>query len=102
MELSPGHELSHFRIVEKFDEGGMGVVYRARDLHLERDVAIKVLSLRRAVSGSSENRFRREALALSRLNHPNIASIFDFDIQDGVRFLVMEWIAGITLSNKLA
>ncbi|HVS30266.1 MAG TPA: protein kinase [Thermoanaerobaculia bacterium] len=102
MELSPGQELSHFRIVEKFDEGGMGVVYRARDLHLDRDVAIKVLSHRHAATGSSESRFRREALALSRLNHPNIASVFDFDVQDGIRFLVMEWIAGLTLSTKLA
>jgi Tol biopolymer transport system component len=101
MELQPGQVLSHFRVVEKFDEGGMGVVYRAHDLHLERDVAIKILS-NRSGSSPSENRFRREALALSRLNHPNIASVFDFDVHEDIRFLVMEWIAGITLSTKLA
>lgn len=101
MELVPGQVLSHFRIVQRFDEGGMGVVYRAHDLHLERDVALKVLSQRVSHSSDSEGRFRREALALSRLNHPNIAAVFDFDVQDDIRFLVMEWIAGTTLSSRL-
>jgi serine/threonine-protein kinase len=97
-----GLALGHYRIVEKIGSGGMGVVYRARDEHLDREVAIKVLPLGTLADEPSRRRFRKEALALSKLNHPNIATIYDFDTQDDVDFLAMEYIAGITLSEKLA
>ena len=79
----------------------MGVVYLARDEHLERDVAVKVLPYGTLSDESSRRRFRNEAMVLSRLNHPNIATIFDFDTQQGLDFLVMEYIPGVTLSDKL-
>jgi len=101
VEVRPGEVLSHFRILEKIDEGGMGIVFRSRDLHLQRDVALKVLSHRRPITESAEHRFRKEALALSRLNHPNIAAVFDFDVHEGITFLVMEWIEGVSLDVKL-
>lgn len=79
----------------------MGEVYRAHDERLERDVAIKVLNATKLEENSSRKRFRKEALVLSKLNHPNIATILDFDTQEGVDFLVMEYIVGTTLSAKL-
>lgn len=97
-----GRTLGHFRIVEEIGAGGMGVVYRARDERLERDVAIKILPPGALVDDNARKRFRKEALALSRLSHPNIAVIFDFDTQQGTDFLVMELIPGDTLSDKLA
>ena len=65
---------------------------RARDQHLERDVALKVLPTGVVPDDATRRRFRREALALSKLNHPNIATVFDFDTQDGVDFLAMEFV----------
>jgi len=97
-----GRKLGHYRIVEKIGAGGMGEVFRARDEHLARDVAIKVLSPGTLTDASARNHFHKEALALSKLNYPNIATIYDFDTQQGVGFLVMEYIPGITLSEKLA
>ncbi len=101
-DLVGGGELGHYRIVEKIGAGGMGDVYRAHDHHLDRDVAIKVLPAGMLADESARKRFHKEALALSRLNHPNIATIYDFDTEQGVDFLVMELIPGITLSHKLA
>ena len=97
-----GKVLDHYRIVEKVGAGGMGEVYRAYDERLERDVAIKVLPSGALAEESVRRRFRTEALALSKLNHPNIATVHDFDRADGVDFLVMEYIAGVTLSDRLA
>ncbi len=97
-----GRTLSHYRIVEKIGAGGMGEVYRARDQHLGRDVAIKVLPPGTLGDEHARKRFRKEAQALSKLNHPHIATVFDFDTQDGVDFLVMELVEGVTLSDKLA
>jgi serine/threonine protein kinase/Tfp pilus assembly protein PilF len=97
-----GQTLGHYRIVEKIGCGGMGEVYRARDEHLDRQVAIKVLPPGTLSDESARKRFHKEAITLSRLNHPNIATIHDFDTQQGVDFLVMEYIPGITLSAKLA
>ncbi|MFB3154728.1 MAG: protein kinase, partial [Candidatus Acidiferrales bacterium] len=97
-----GKTLSHYRIVEKIGAGGMGEVYRARDEHLGRDVAIKVLPAGTLADEQARKRFRKEALSLSKLNHPNIATVFDFDTQDGTDFLVMELVEGVTLSDKLA
>ena len=100
--LLVGTELGHYRIVEKIGAGGMGEVYRARDEHLARDVAIKVLPSGTVVNESARKHFRKEALILSQLNHPNIATVHDFDTQQGLDFLVMEYIPGITLNDKLA
>jgi eukaryotic-like serine/threonine-protein kinase len=96
-----GQTLDHYRIVEKIGSGGMGDVYRAHDEHLEREVAIKVLPPGTLADEHSRKRFRKEALALSKLNHPNVATIHDFDTQQGVDFLVMEYIPGVTLNEKL-
>ncbi|HYL83842.1 MAG TPA: protein kinase [Candidatus Angelobacter sp.] len=96
-----GVELSHYRVIEEIGSGGMGVVYRARDTHLEREVAIKVLSPGTITEEAARKRLRKEALTLSKLNHPYIATVHDFDTQKGVDFLVMEYIPGITLSKKL-
>ena len=97
-----GQTLGHYRIAEKIGAGGMGEVYRAHDEHLNREVAIKVLPSGTLSDESSRKRFRNEALTLSRLNHPNIATVHDFDTQAGVDFLVMEYVPGTTLSEKLA
>jgi eukaryotic-like serine/threonine-protein kinase len=80
----------------------MGVVYRARDEQLERDVAIKVLPVGTLADEAARKRFRKEALALAKLNHPNIATIFEFSTQSGTDYLVTEYIAGLTLDHKLA
>ncbi|MGZ4789771.1 MAG: protein kinase domain-containing protein, partial [Terriglobales bacterium] len=97
-----GQTLGHYRIVDKIGEGGMGVVYRAHDEHLDREVAIKVLPPGILSDERSRKRFRKEALALSKLNHPNIATIHDFDTQADADFLVMEYIPGVMLNDKLA
>jgi|HubBroStandDraft_6_1064221.scaffolds.fasta_scaffold01193_12 serine/threonine protein kinase/tetratricopeptide (TPR) repeat protein len=97
-----GQRLSHYTIVEKIGAGGMGVVYRAHDEQLDRDVAIKVLPRGSFTDESARKRFRKEALALARLNHPNIATVHEFGTQDDTDFLVTEYIAGITLDVKLA
>ncbi len=96
-----GRMLGHYRIEEKLGEGGMGVVYRATDTKLHRDVAIKVLP--EAVAGDPERlrRFEREARVLASLNHPNIAAIHGFEEADGVRFLVLELVQGQKLADKL-
>ena len=96
-----GKKLSHYRIVRKIGEGGMGVVYQARDPRLERDVALKILAAGSLGGRESRERFRREALALSGLNHPNVATVYDFDTEGRVDFLVMELIQGATLAEKL-
>jgi len=93
-----GLRLGHYLVVERIGAGGMGEVYRARDEHLERDVAIKVLPSQTFSDDSARKHFRKEALALSKLNHPNIATIHDFATQQGIDCLVMEYIPGITLS----
>jgi serine/threonine-protein kinase len=74
-----GQTLGHYRVAEKIGAGGMGEVFRAHDQHLDRDVAIKVLPPGALGDESARKHFRREALALSKLNHPNIATIHDFD-----------------------
>jgi serine/threonine protein kinase/tetratricopeptide (TPR) repeat protein len=101
--IQPGSELGRYRIVERLGSGGMGSVYRATDPRLERDVALKVLHPD-AEAGPGEERRRRlrlEARALSRLLHPNIATLFDLDSSDGVDFLVLEYVPGNTLARAL-
>jgi hypothetical protein len=102
MALSPGRDLSHYRLVEQIGEGGMGVVWRATDTTLGRDVALKVLPA--ALAGDPERmaRFEREARLLASLNHPHIASIFGVGSADGVRFLAMELVAGDDLAVRIA
>ena len=95
--LEPGHTLGHYRLLERVAAGGMGEVWRARDLRLERDVALKVLLPGTLGDESARKRFRQEALALSRLNHPHVATVFDFDTDAGRDFLVMEYVGGVAL-----
>jgi serine/threonine protein kinase/tetratricopeptide (TPR) repeat protein len=97
-----GQTLGHYRVLEQIGAGGMGLVFRAHDQRLGRDVAIKVLPPGALTDEKARKRFRNEALALSKLNHPNIGTVHDFDTQDGVDFLVMELILGVTLDEKLA
>src|SRR5712691_8749302 len=96
-----GQTLGHYRILEKVGSGGMGVVYRARDEQLERDVALKVLPSGTLSNDASRRHFRNEALALAKLNHPNIETVYEFDTQDGTDFLVMEYVPGKTLADRL-
>ena len=97
-----GKTLGHYQVVAKLGEGGMGEVYRARDEHLDRDVALKVLPSGMLADETARRRFRREAEALSRLNHAHIATVHDFDSSDGIDFLVMEYVPGQTLSQHIA
>ncbi len=97
-----GQILGHYRIIEKVAAGGMGVVYRAHDEQLERDVALKVLPTGTLSSDASRRQFRKEALALAKLSHPNIETVYEFDTQDGIDFLVMEYVPGNTLAERLA
>jgi serine/threonine protein kinase len=97
-----GQTLGRYRIVERLGEGGMGVVFRAEDPRLERDVAIKVLKQDALHDENSKRRFRLEARALSQLLHPNIATLFDFDSDRGVDFLVLEFVPGESLARTLA
>ena len=96
-----GQTLGHYRILEKVGAGGMGVVYRARDEELEREVALKVLSIRALSSDSARRHFKKEALVLAKLNHPNIATIYEFGSQECTDFLVMEYVSGQTLAQRL-
>ncbi|HXV63772.1 MAG TPA: serine/threonine-protein kinase [Vicinamibacteria bacterium] len=97
-----GRTLSHYRILEKIGAGGMGEVFLARDMRLERDVAVKLLPPGRLSSDEARSLFRREALTLSKLNHPNIQTVHDFDSEGEVDFLVTEYGPGTTLSDRLA
>jgi len=95
-------KLSHYLVLEKIGAGGMGVVYRAHDEILARDVALKVLPARKSEDGRPRQRFRREALALAKLNHPNIGSVYEFRSEGDTDFLVMELVTGVSLDAKLA
>ena len=96
-----GRTLSHYRVVERLGAGGMGEVYRAHDDKLDRDVALKVLPEGALADEAARSRFRKEAHALSRLSHPHVAHILDFDSQDGIDFLVMELVTGPSLEEVL-
>jgi serine/threonine-protein kinase len=98
---SPGQVLGHFRLIEQIGQGGMGIVYRARDERLEREVAVKVLNAKTLADVSSQRRFRREALILSRLNHPNVEAVYDFHSEEGIDYLVLEYVPGISLDERL-
>jgi serine/threonine-protein kinase len=100
--IGVGTQLGRYRLVERIGQGGMGEVWKAHDVNLDRDVAIKMLLSGAVGDMKSRERFKREALVLSRLSHPGVATIFDFDVQDGCEFLVMEYVAGGTLESRLA
>ena len=97
-----GQTLSRYTIREQIGAGGMGVVYLAHDQQLDRDVALKVLPKGSLTDETARKRFRAEALALAKLNHPNIETVFDYGAEKGVDFLVTEYIPGMTLDAKLA
>jgi eukaryotic-like serine/threonine-protein kinase len=99
--LTAGQKLGRYTVIEPIGSGGMGSVYRARDEKLERFVAIKILSPGLVTGDEARRRFRKEALALAKLSHPHIAAVYDVGEQDGVDYLVMECVAGQTLSAAL-
>ena len=96
-----GQKFGHYRIIEEIGAGGMGVVYRAHDERLDRTVAIKVLAPGLLEGEAALKRFRREALALARINHPNIATLYDVGSENGTDYLVMEDIPGISLEERI-
>ncbi len=96
-----GKVLAQYRISEKLGEGGMGVVWKARDTHLDRFVAIKMLSAETLTNAERKRRFVSEAKAASALNHPNIVHIYDIAEIDGIQFIAMEYVAGKTLDQLI-
>ena len=97
-----GRTLDHYRIVKMIGEGGMGVVYRAHDERLDRDVAVKVLPEAAAQDADRLARFEREAKLLASLNHPNIATLHGLEKEESRRFLVMELVEGESLAGVIA
>jgi serine/threonine protein kinase/Tol biopolymer transport system component len=102
MTLSAGSRLGPYEIVSALGAGGMGEVYRARDTRLERTVAIKVLPEHLSASPESRQRFEREARTISRLSHPHICALYDIGRHDDIEYLVMEYLEGQTLADRLA
>jgi serine/threonine protein kinase len=101
MALAPGTKLGPYQIQSAPGAGGMGEVYRARDTRLERIVAIKVLAQTVADNPELKGRFEREARTISSLNHPHICQLYDIGLQENVPYLVMEYLQGETLAERL-
>jgi len=101
MRLSAGTRLGPYEVLSQIGSGGMGEVYKARDTRLDRTVAIKVLPEHRYNTPQARERFEREAKAISSLNHPHICTLHDVGQQDGIDYLVMEYLEGQTLANRL-
>jgi len=97
-----GKTISHYKVIEKLGEGGMGIVYKAEDIKLKRDVAIKFLPRKIASQIDERERFKVEAQAAAALNHPNIATIHSIEEADDEVFIVMEYINGVELKEKIA
>src|SRR5215510_10253586 len=102
MALTIGSQLGSHKITALLGRGGMGEVYRARDLKLKREVAIKILPEEFSRDADRVNRFQREAEVLASLNHPNIAAIYDLQQTEGSRYLVLELVEGETLADRIA
>jgi Tol biopolymer transport system component/predicted Ser/Thr protein kinase len=102
MTLHTGSRLGPYEILAPLGAGGMGEVYRARDTRLERTVAVKVLPAHLSLSPESQQRFEREAQTISQLSHPHICAIYDVGNAEGVEYLVMEYLEGETLAERLA
>src|SRR5512136_652376 len=96
-----GKTLGHYQITEKLGEGGMGVVCKARDTHLDRFAALKVLPPEKVSDPDRKRRFIQEAKAASALNHPSIITIYDIDQTDGIDYIAMEYVAGKTLDELI-
>src|SRR5512132_446442 len=101
LTLSPGTRLGPYELVAPVGAGGMGEVYRAKDTRLDRTVAVKVLPAHLSSSPDSRQRFEREAKTISQLSHPHICALYDVGNQDGVDYLVMEYLEGETLAERL-
>jgi len=101
MALANGTRLGPYEIVAALGAGGMGKVYRALDTRLDRTVAIKILPPHFADDANRRQRFEREAKVVSSLNHPNICTLHDIGLQDGVDFIVMEFLQGESLTERL-
>src|SRR6266498_2430151 len=101
MTLSPGSRLGAYEVLSPLGAGGMGEVYKAKDTRLERTVAIKVLPSHLSSSEEVRQRFEREAKTISSLSHPHICALYDVGNQDGVEYLVMEYLEGETLADRL-
>src|SRR5215475_13268425 len=101
MALTSGTRLGPYEILSSVGAGGMGEVYKAKDTRLERTVAVKVLPKHLSSSTEVRQRFEREAKTISQLSHPHICALYDVGNQDGVEFLVMEFLEGETLANRL-
>src|SRR5437870_11500198 len=102
MAILSGKRLGPYEVLSAIGAGGMGEVYRARDTRLDRVVAIKVLPTHLADKPDLRERLEREARTIASLNHPNICTLYDIGHQDGIDFLVMEYIEGETLADRLA
>ena len=98
-QLLAGRQIGHYQILSRLGEGGMGIVYKARDQHLDRFVAIKVLPPELVADPDRKRRFVQEAKAASALNHPNIITIHDIASDNGTDFIVMEYVQGKTLAS---
>ncbi|MBK5293562.1 MAG: serine/threonine protein kinase [Acidobacteriia bacterium] len=101
MELQIGQNVSHYRLVEKIGEGGMGQVFKAWDSRLNRHVAVKALRTDRTADHERRQRFLQEARAASALNHPNIVTVYDIFSEEGADFMVMEFVSGKTLAQEI-
>src|SRR5215467_7327037 len=102
MALVSGTLLGPYEVLSPLGRGGMGEVYKARDTRLERTVALKVLPSQLSENPEARQRFEREAKTISQLSHPHICALYDVGNQDGVEYLVMEYLEGETLAERLA